>query len=98
MFTRNKRALASLAAISSVGLVPSTALAQAVGSAANTFDMQAALEQWVEHGTVPERIIATRALNGIVDRTRPLCPYPQLASYKGSGDTNDAASFVCKAP
>jgi len=42
MFTRNKRALASLAAISSVGLVPSTALAQAVGSAANTFDMQAA--------------------------------------------------------
>jgi F-type H+-transporting ATPase subunit c len=42
MFTRNKRALASLAAISSVGLVPSTAFAQAVGSAANTFDMQAA--------------------------------------------------------
>jgi F-type H+-transporting ATPase subunit c len=42
MFTRNKRVLASIAAISSVGLVPSSAFAQAVGSAANTFDMQAA--------------------------------------------------------
>lgn len=68
------------------------------GPGPNTFDMQAALEQWVEHGTAPERIIATRSLNGIVDRTRPLCPYPQLASYKGSGDTNDAASFICKTP
>jgi feruloyl esterase len=60
--------------------------------------MQTALEQWVEHGIAPERIIATHSLNGIVDRTRPLCPYPQVASYKGSGDTNDAASFVCKTP
>ena len=68
------------------------------GPGPNTFDMLAALEQWVEHGAVPDRIIATRSINGIVDRTRPLCPYPQLASYKGSGDTNDAASFVCKTP
>ena len=68
------------------------------GPGPNTFDMQEALEQWVEHGTAPERIIATRSINGVVDRTRPLCPYPQLAIYKGSGDTNDAASFVCKAP
>ena len=68
------------------------------GPGPSTFDMQAALEQWVEHGTAPDRVIATRSLNGIVDRTRPLCPYPQLASYKGSGDTNDAASFVCKTP
>ena len=60
--------------------------------------MQAALEEWVERGTAPERIIATRSINGIVDRTRPLCPYPQVAAYKGSGDTNDAASFVCKVP
>lgn len=68
------------------------------GPGPNTFDMQAALEQWVEHGTAPERIVATRVLNGIVDRSRPLCPHPQLAVYKGSGDTNDAASFVCRAP
>jgi feruloyl esterase len=52
----------------------------------------------VEHGIAPERIIATRSLNGIVDRPRPLCPYPQVAFYKGPGDTNDAASFVCKTP
>ena len=68
------------------------------GPGPNTFDMQAALEQWVERGTAPARIIATRAVSGVVDRIRPLCPYPQLASYKGSGDTNDAASFVCKTP
>jgi feruloyl esterase len=68
------------------------------GPGPNTFDMQAALELWVERGTPPERIIATRSLNGIVDRTRPLCPYPQVASYTGSGDTNDAAGFVCKTP
>lgn len=68
------------------------------GPGPNTFDMQAALEDWVERGTAPERIIATRSLNGIVDRTRPLCPYPQVASYRGSGDTNDAASFVCRTP
>jgi F-type H+-transporting ATPase subunit c len=42
MFTRNKRVLASLASISTIGLVPSLAYAQSVGSAANTFDMQAA--------------------------------------------------------
>ena len=68
------------------------------GPGPNTIDMMPALEQWVEHGTAPDRIIATRSINGIVDRTRPLCPHPQLAFYKGSGDTNDAASFVCKTP
>jgi feruloyl esterase len=68
------------------------------GAGPNTVDMQSALERWVEHGTAPERIIASHSINGIVDRTRPLCPYPQLASYNGAGDTNDAASFVCKAP
>jgi feruloyl esterase len=66
------------------------------GPGPNTFDMQAALEQWVERGTAPERIIATHSVNGIVDRARPLCPYPQRAFYRGSGDTNDAARFVCK--
>ena len=36
--------------------------------------------------------------NNRVDMTRPLCPYPQVAQYKGVGSTNDAANFVCKAP
>jgi feruloyl esterase len=35
--------------------------------------------------------------DGQVDRTRPLCPYPQVAQYKGTGSTDDAANFVCKA-
>jgi feruloyl esterase len=34
--------------------------------------------------------------NGQIDKTRPLCPYPQVAKYKGSGSSNDAANFVCE--
>ena len=67
------------------------------GTGPNTFDMQAALEQWVERGVAPERIVATRGVNGVIDRLRPLCPYPQVAVYKGQGDTNDAANFECRA-
>jgi len=66
------------------------------GTGPTTFDMQAALEEWVERGAAPDRIVATRAVNGVVDRLRPLCPYPKRAVYKGQGDTNDAASFVCR--
>ena len=66
------------------------------GTGPSTFDMQAALEQWVERGVAPDRVVATRAVNGVVDRQRPLCPYPQVAVYNGSGDTNDAANFTCR--
>jgi feruloyl esterase len=65
------------------------------GTGPTTFDMQAALEAWVERGVAPDRIEATRSINGIVDRARPLCAYPKTAVYKGTGDTNDAANFVC---
>jgi len=68
------------------------------GPGPNAFDMQAALEQWVEHGIAPEQIVATRSINGVVDRLRPLCPYPKVAAYTGKGDTNDAANFVCRDP
>ncbi len=68
------------------------------GTGPNTFDMQAVLEQWVERGVAPDRVVATRAINGVVDRARPLCVYPKVAKYKGNGDTNDAASFVCSDP
>jgi serine/threonine protein kinase len=59
-----------------------------------------ALEQWVEQGIAPDAIIATKYVNDLdpsqgVRMTRPLCPYPQVAVYKGSGDTNDAANFAC---
>jgi feruloyl esterase len=59
----------------------------------------AALEQWVENGVVPDTIIATKYVGDNpakgVQMTRPLCPYPQTAKYKGSGDTNDYANFAC---
>jgi feruloyl esterase len=57
----------------------------------------AALEQWVEKGLAPQKIIAkgVRGNDRTKALTRPLCPYPQVAKYKGSGDPDDAASFVC---
>jgi feruloyl esterase len=68
------------------------------GEGPNTFDIVSALEQWVEQGHAPEQIIASHSQNGTVDRTRPLCPYPQVARYKGSGSIDDAANFTCAAP
>jgi feruloyl esterase len=62
------------------------------------FDHVGALEQWVEQGTAPERLIASRTLEGGGTRTRPLCAYPQVARYNGTGNTDDAASFECIAP
>jgi feruloyl esterase len=68
------------------------------GEGPNEFDKMGALEQWVEQGKAPERLTASHATDGKVDRTRPLCPYPQLAKYKGTGSIDDAANFVCSAP
>ena len=68
------------------------------GPGPNTFDMQTVVEQWVEQGTAPDSIIARRVANGATIRSRPLCPYPKLAAYRGSGDTNDASNFVCRDP
>jgi quercetin dioxygenase-like cupin family protein len=68
------------------------------GPGPNTFDALASLEAWVENGEAPERIVASHTTAGVVDRTRPLCPYPQVAAYTGSGSTDDAANFVCRAP
>ena len=63
---------------------------------ADTFDMVNALEKWVEEGKAPVEIAAPRIVDGKVVRTRPLCPYPQVAVYKGSGNTGDAANFLCR--
>src|SRR3954462_5915120 len=67
------------------------------GEGPDTFDMVSALEAWVEQGQAPARILAAHLTAGKVDRTRPLCPYPQVAQYVGTGSIDDAASFVCKA-
>lgn len=65
------------------------------GVGVSTLDALTPLVQWVEKGTAPEFIIGSRVVDGKVDRTRPLCPYPQVAKYKGSGSIDDASSFVC---
>ncbi len=53
-----------------------------------------ALVNWVENDVAPEQIVASQHITGGT-RTRPLCPYPQTAIYKGSGSTDDAANFRC---
>jgi feruloyl esterase len=67
------------------------------GPGPNTFDMLTVLEDWIERGRAPGPVIATRAADGKVERTRPLCPHPQVARYTGSGSIDDAASFTCAA-
>ena len=66
------------------------------GPGTDTFDKMKVMEDWVEKGIEPKRIVASHLTNGVVDKTRPLCPYPKVAKYNGSGDTNDAANFSCK--
>ncbi|HEY3824287.1 MAG TPA: tannase/feruloyl esterase family alpha/beta hydrolase [Bryobacteraceae bacterium] len=66
------------------------------GDGTSTFDMVSALDQWVTQGKAPEQISASKVVNGVAVRTRPLCPYPQVATYKGSGSTDDAANFSCR--
>jgi feruloyl esterase len=68
------------------------------GPGTDSFDTLRTLEQWVEHGTAPDQIVASHSTNGAVDMTRPLCPYPAEATYVGSGSTKDAANFICKRP
>jgi feruloyl esterase len=65
------------------------------GAGTSTFDALTPLVQWVEKGIAPQTIPASRIVNGTPVRTRPLCPYPQTAIYKGSGSTDDAGSFSC---
>jgi len=70
------------------------------GPGPNVFDPLAALEHWAEQGRAPARIIATKYRDDNpqhgVQRTRPLCPYPQRARYLGRGGTDLAANFKCE--
>jgi feruloyl esterase len=68
------------------------------GEGTSSFDMLGALEQWVEAKKAPDQILASRVRKGKVDRTRPLCPYPQIAKYGGTGSIDDAANFACELP
>ena len=68
------------------------------GEGPNVFDKVSPLDEWVEKGKAPERIVATHYTEGKVDRTRPLCAYPGVAKYKGSGSIDEAANFSCQVP
>ena len=67
------------------------------GPATDQFDAFASVVAWVEQGAAPDRIVATaRATSPWPGRTRPLCPYPAHARYKGTGSIEDAANFTCQ--
>ncbi len=68
------------------------------GPGPDQFDALTALENWVEKGVAPERILASHRTNGTVDRTRPLCAYPRVAKWNGTGSPDDAANFSCVKP
>jgi feruloyl esterase len=54
------------------------------------------MRAWVEQKRLPVDLVASRVVAGKTVRTRPLCAYPQVATYKGSGSPDEAASFVCR--
>ena len=61
-------------------------------------DAVTAVIDWVEKNKAPDSLLASKVTDGTVARTRPLCPYPQVARYKGQGSIDDAANFSCVAP
>jgi feruloyl esterase len=68
------------------------------GVGTSTFDAVTPLIQWVEKGDAPASIPASRVIDGKTVRTRPLCPYPEVAKYKGTGSVDEAANFSCARP
>jgi hypothetical protein len=68
------------------------------GVGTGVFDTATPLVKWVEASAAPDQIEASRVVAGKVVRTRPLCPYPQIARYKGAGSIDEAANFACAKP
>ena len=72
------------------------------GPGPDTVDWAAAIDEWVDKGKAPERIVAQKRAGAgaaaTVARTRPLCPYPQHAVYNGTGSIDEAANFACRQP
>ncbi len=68
------------------------------GPGPDTFPRLTAVIDWVERGIAPTRLVASGREDGKVTRTRPLCPYPQVARYKGSGSIDEAGNFDCVVP
>jgi feruloyl esterase len=68
------------------------------GVGTDTWDKVAVLDQWRSGGAAPTQVLASHQTMGQTDKTRPLCAYPKVAAYIGSGDTNVAANFECRNP
>jgi feruloyl esterase len=68
------------------------------GIGTDRFDSMTALIDWVEKGKAPDSLNAARVVNNQVVRTRPLCPYPQVARYSGQGSIDEAKNFSCVKP
>jgi hypothetical protein len=68
------------------------------GNGPDSHDPVSAVVDWVEKGKAPASIVASRIVNNKVVRSRPLCPYPQVAKYSGQGSIDEAANFRCVAP
>ena len=68
------------------------------GPGPDSFDIVSVLEKWVENDVAPDSIIAEHYSDGTVDRSRPLCPFPEVAVYSGSGNSDDARNFQCLVP
>jgi feruloyl esterase len=65
------------------------------GLGCDQFDKIGTIDSWVTEGKTPERIVASKLANGQPVRTRPICAWPLVSRYKGSGSEDDAASYVC---
>ncbi len=68
------------------------------GVGCDTVDWLTAMVDWVEKGKAPERLLGAHVEGGVRKRTRPLCPYPQVARYKDAGSIEVAESFICVGP
>jgi feruloyl esterase len=68
------------------------------GVGCSTVDWLTPIVDWVEKGSAPEEVIGTRASDGAVKRTRPLCPFPEVAKYRGTGSIDVAENFTCQTP
>jgi feruloyl esterase len=98
MYRRINEAVGSAAANSlALFMVPGMGHCQG-GPGTDVFDKVAVLDRWVASGTRPQSIVASHMTGASVDRTRPLCAYPAVARYVGSGSSDDAANFRCQAP
>jgi feruloyl esterase len=79
-------------------MVPGMAHCSGGAAATDRFDAMTALINWVEKDKAPDSIPASRVVNNQVVRTRPLCPYPQVARFSGVGSIDDARNFTCVKP